>query len=65
MWSFKKPDIKQIQKYIQENISYYFTYLEGIADIPWIKLHFLDECHFDLKDLRRFKVIDQSDLELR
>ena len=49
-WTRKKPVRHQINKYKLKNILYYYDFLWGIKDIPWIKLKFLDECHFVSKD---------------
>jgi len=48
-WSFKKASYQQLQKYTNENIEYYKTFLEALQDIPWIKLKFADEGHFKSK----------------
>ena len=50
-WSFKKPSYEQLNKYTQENILYYATYQHCIKEIPWYRLKFADESHFNSKGI--------------
>lgn len=52
-WNRKKPVRHQINKYKLTNIYYYCDYLRGVKNIPWMKLKYLDECHFVSKDCYR------------
>ena len=49
-WNRKKPVRHQVNKYKIKNILYYYDFLWGVKNIPWLKLKFLDECHFVSKD---------------
>ena len=59
-WSFKKPDVRRIQKYSEENIAYYATYLYCIQDIPWNKLKFCDESHFDSRGKHLVDIFNEN-----
>jgi len=52
-WSWKRPDYRQLKKYTNVNISYYFTYVMSILSLPRDKLKYADESHFVSKDLYR------------
>jgi len=56
-WSWKIPDRKNINKYTIENICYYAEYLFCIYNIPWEKLHFIDESHVFPKKLNNNLVV--------
>ncbi|MHB1873221.1 MAG: hypothetical protein ACYCT1_20605 [Steroidobacteraceae bacterium] len=45
-WSFKRPTTKQIQKYSQKNVEYYYGYVSWLQNQNWIHLKFMDEVHF-------------------
>ena len=48
-WSWKKPVMKQIQKYTMKNIEYYYGYMYWLQSQDWTKLKFMDEVHFVAK----------------
>ena len=48
-WSWKKPDPKQPQKYTLDNLNYTIEYALWVRSIPFDRLKFLDESHFNSK----------------
>jgi len=56
-WNWKVPLKEQLQKYFAENIFKYCSYLSGISEIPWDYLHFLDESHFESRQLLQRKAL--------
>ena len=52
-WTKKKSIQHQINKYSIGNIEKYYDFLNGVRDIPWYKLKFLDESHFVSKKCYR------------
>ncbi|KAM9980148.1 hypothetical protein ACTFIZ_006396 [Dictyostelium cf. discoideum] len=51
-WSFKKPDMKQINKYTQANIDYYKFFLEFINRVDWKDVIFCDEVSYQSRSLK-------------
>lgn len=56
-WSWKVPTRFQIHKYNTHNLLRYFTYLDGVQQIPFEKLKFADESHIISKNLTKRKVL--------
>ena len=50
-WSWKKSDAKQPQKYSLGNINYSIDYNLWVRTVPFQKLKFLDESHFNSKGM--------------
>jgi len=50
--SYKKSEYRNILKYSEENMDYYPVYLLWVYDIDWIRIHFVDECHYDERKLK-------------
>jgi len=57
MYSWKKVNYKQRLKFTKENIIHYVEYLTNVRNIPWKRLHFLDEVHLKSSDLRRTRAL--------
>jgi len=45
-WSWKVPTRFNINKYSPDNIERYINYILWIQNKPWLKIKYLDECHF-------------------
>ena len=55
-WSMKKPEWKQIQKYSEENITYYIQFVKWIQSLPtWTNVKTFDEAHFRSSDMKKRK----------
>jgi len=54
-WSWKITGHKQIAKYAVHNMEWYCRYVFAIRLVPWHRLRYLDESHFESRSLRRKK----------
>jgi len=52
-WSSKRARYQQINKFTTANILYTAHYLLSVRTLPPLSLKYLDEAHFETKDLRR------------
>jgi hypothetical protein len=52
-YSFKKVEYRQMNKFTDENMRYYATFIESMQHIPYKRLKFLDESHFKSKGKQR------------
>ena len=50
-WSFHKPFRVQFEKFSRDNIQRYVNFVVGVQDIPYSRLKFADEGHFDTTGL--------------
>jgi len=56
-WSWKVPSYVQINKFTQENMDYYFHYVNWVVRQNPSKLKFIDESHILPKGLRKSKAL--------
>jgi hypothetical protein len=58
-YTFKKPVVRQIEKYTTTNIRRYANFVYGVQKVPFEKLKFLDEAHFCAKDCKKRKALGE------
>jgi len=56
-WSWRVPTHVQLNKFTEENLWIYANYVDGIQDVPWDQLVFLDEAHVVSRLLHKKKVL--------
>lgn len=59
-WSWKKPSFQQLNKYTQENIEFYVSFLYNIRQKDQRSLKFMDEVHFMARDVSRQRALSPA-----